>query len=175
MNEHTFVGVLPGLVVYGIGLSLVLTTNDPVSLDTIPEADQGQASGVSATAEQFGGALGIAALYSVFHAVYVDELHARVNASPLPDLGNASYQALRASIQAAEATGLQVSQFSPSLRAYLPIAEGASVQAYMVTFITVAVLATIGAVLVAWLVRKPPPTPEPVRVAAGAEPEAVAG
>src|SRR5215211_3266703 len=61
--EQTFLGVLPGLLVYGIGLSLVLTTNDPVSLDSIPDADAGQASGVSATAEQFGGALGIAALY----------------------------------------------------------------------------------------------------------------
>src|SRR5262249_23625346 len=157
--EHTFVGVLPGLVVYGIGLSLVLTTNDPVSLDTIPDADQGQASGVSATAEQFGGAIGIAVLYSIFHAIYVDQLHTKIDASPVPDRTNASGQALKASIQAAETTGLQVSQFDPSLRIYLPFAESASVQGYMITFITVAVLAAVGAAVVAWLVRKPPPTP----------------
>ena len=172
VNEHTFVGVLPGLVVYGIGLSPVLTTNDPVSLDTIPEADQGQASGVSPTAEQFGGALGIAALYSVFHAVYVDQLHAGINASPLPDPGNASYQARRSSIQAAEATGLQVSQFSPSLRAYLPIAEGASVQASW----------SLSSPWRCWGDRRrrrglarpqPPPAPEPAPVHTGVAPEAV--
>ena len=142
-SEHTFVGVLPGLVVYVIGLSLVLTTNDPVSLDTIPEADQGQASGVSATAEQFGGALGIAALYSVFHAVYVQQLHEGVNASRLPDLSAASYRALKAGIEAAETTGLRVEAFNVKL------------QAYLVTFLAVAGIALVGSALVAWLVRKP--------------------
>jgi MFS family permease len=77
VDRQTFLGVLPGLIVYGIGLSLVLTTNDPVSVDTIADEDEGQASGVSATAEQFGGAIGIAVLYSIFHAVYVQQLHAR--------------------------------------------------------------------------------------------------
>jgi hypothetical protein len=51
-------------VTFGIGLALVLTVNDPVSLDTIPDQSQGQASGVSTTAEQFGGALGISRRFS---------------------------------------------------------------------------------------------------------------
>ncbi|MFL5836185.1 MAG: MFS transporter [Solirubrobacteraceae bacterium] len=153
--EHTFLGVLPGLLVYGIGLSLVLTTNDPVSLDTIPDADAGQASGVSATAEQFGGALGIAALYSVFHAVYVQQLHEGVNSGRLPDLSDASYRALKAGIEAAETTGLRVEAFSVKLQAYLGIARDASEQAYLVTFLAVAGIAIIGSALVAWLVRKP--------------------
>jgi hypothetical protein len=54
--------ILPGLVLYSGGLAIVLTVNDPVSLSDVPEAAQGQAAGVSATAEQFGGALGIAVL-----------------------------------------------------------------------------------------------------------------
>ncbi|MFL5875309.1 MAG: MFS transporter, partial [Solirubrobacteraceae bacterium] len=153
--EQTFLGVLPGLLVYGVGLSLVLTTNDPVSLDTIPDADAGQASGVSATAEQFGGALGIAALYSVFHAVYVQQLHEGVNSSRLPDLSDASYRALKAGIEAAETTGLRVEAFSVKLQAYLGIARDASEQAYLVTFLAVAGIAIIGSALVAWLVRKP--------------------
>ena len=154
--EQTFLGVLPGLLVYGIGLSLVLTTKDPVGLDTIPDADAGQASGVSATAEQFGGALGIAALYSVFHAVYVQQLHGGVNASRLPDLSDASYRALKAGIEAAETTGLRVEAFSVKLQAYLGIARDASEQAYLVTFLAVAGIAVLGSALVAWLVRKPP-------------------
>ena len=153
--RHTFLGVLPGLIVYGIGLSLVLTTNDPVSLDTIADEDEGQASGVSATAEQFGGALGIAVLYSIFHAVYVQQLHARVNASSLPDLSAASSRALKAGIEAAETTGLRVEAFSVKLQAYLGIARDASDQAYLVTFLAVAGIACLGAALVAWLVRKP--------------------
>jgi MFS family permease len=153
--EHTFLGVLPGLLVYGVGLSLVLTTNDPVSLDTIPDADEGQASGVSATAEQFGGALGIAVLYSIFHAVYVQQLHVGINASRLPDLSDASLRALKAGIEAAETTGLRVEAFNVKLQAYLGIARDASDQAYLVTFLGVAGIAILGAALVAWLVRKP--------------------
>ena len=61
---------------YGGGLAVVLTVNDPVSLSDVPEAQHGQAAGVSATAERFGGALGIALLYLVFHTTYVAQLHA---------------------------------------------------------------------------------------------------
>ena len=68
IGSDEYVALLPGLLLYGTGLSLVLTTNDPVSLDSVAERDQGQASGVSATAERFGGALGIVVLYSIFHA-----------------------------------------------------------------------------------------------------------
>jgi len=48
--------ILPGLLLYGGGLAIVLTVNDPVSLSDVPEAARGQAAGVSATAGQFGGA-----------------------------------------------------------------------------------------------------------------------
>jgi MFS family permease len=58
--------LLPGFAIYGIGLALILTVNDPVSLDTLPERSHGQASGVSATAEQFGGAVGISVLFWCF-------------------------------------------------------------------------------------------------------------
>src|SRR6202012_4165787 len=73
--------LLPGLLLYGTGLALILTVNDPVSLDTVPESDHGQASGVAATAEQFGGAVGIAGLYLIFHAVYLGRLTAAISGS----------------------------------------------------------------------------------------------
>lgn len=166
--DATYVAILPGLLVYGVGLALVLTTNDPVSLDTIPQADQGQASGVSATAEQFGGAIGIAVLYSIFHATYVQQLHERVNASSLPDLNDAAYQTLRAGIQAAETTGLNVDAFVAPLRRYLGIAEVSSQHAYTLTFLAVTALSLVAAVLVAWLVRKPSASADAPPVAAAA-------
>ena len=74
--------VLPGLLAYGAGLAVVLTVNDPVSLSDVPDADHGQAAGVSATAEQFGGSLGIAVLYLIFHTTYVAQLHAIIDRGP---------------------------------------------------------------------------------------------
>ena len=150
--------LLPGLVVYGIGLALILTVNDPVSLDTVPPSEHGQASGVSATAEQFGGALGIAALYTVFHATYVNRLHANIESSPIADASDAQLEQLRAHILAAEQTGLHPGSFDPELSQFLIPALNASEFGYSVTFVIVSVLAVAGAVVVGRLVR-PPPTP----------------
>jgi MFS family permease len=155
-DHHSYVAILPGLLVYGVGLSLVLTVNDPVSVDEIPQADQGQASGVSATAEQFGGALGIAILYSIFHGSYIDRLHANVEASPLSNLTDAQYAQLRHTLESAEATGLHLQAIDPFMRGYVLIARGAAQHGYVMTFVAVAVIAAVGAALVAWLVRKPP-------------------
>jgi EmrB/QacA subfamily drug resistance transporter len=157
VGHDTYLAILPGLLVYGIGLSLVLTTNDPVSLDTIEERDQGQASGVSATAEQFGGALGIAALYSIFHATYIDGFYDKVDRSPLPDLTPQAADAFRRVMGHAESTGLHPHLVEHDLLPYLYVARSASNHAYSVTFVVVAVIAAVGAGLVAWLVRKPPP------------------
>jgi EmrB/QacA subfamily drug resistance transporter len=155
-DHHSYAAILPGLLVYGVGLSLVLTVNDPVSVDEIPQADQGQASGVSATAEQFGGALGIAILYSIFHGSYIDRLHANVDASPLSNLTEAQYAQLRHTLESAEATGLHLQAIDPFMRGYVLIARGAAQHGYVMTFVAVAVIAAVGAALVAWLVRKPP-------------------
>jgi EmrB/QacA subfamily drug resistance transporter len=155
MGSDDYLHLLPGLLVYGVGLSLVLTTNDPVSLDSISDSNQGQASGVSATAEQFGGALGIAVLYSIFHATYVDRLNERVDASSLPDLTPNSGAALKGTLDAAEASGLKFGSIDPALRDYILVARDASNTGFSVTFITIAVLAAIACGLMAWLVRKP--------------------
>ncbi len=145
--------LLPGLLVYGTGLALVLTVNDPVSLDTVPATEHGQASGVSATAEQFGGALGIAVLYTVFHATYVNRLHADIDASPIADASTAQLERLRADIIAAEQTGLHPDSFDPEVSMYLVSALEASEFGYAVTFVFVSVLAVAAAVVVGRLVR----------------------
>lgn len=150
-DGRDYLELLPGLLLYGIGLSLVLTVNDPVSLDTIPDESQGEASGVSATAEQFGGALGIAVLYTIFHTDYLNQLRDRV-----PDLNPTSGSSIRETLDAAQATGLRPAEISPKIEGYIIAAGKASGHAYSVTFIAVAVISLAAAGLVARLVTKPP-------------------
>ena len=95
VGHNDYFWLLPGLLIYGTGLAIVLTVNDPVSLDTVPESDQGQASGVSATAEQGRGAIGIALPYALFHTTYVTRLNTIIDAdSSIPDLDTVSGPAL---------------------------------------------------------------------------------
>jgi EmrB/QacA subfamily drug resistance transporter len=167
VNQTSYVALLPGFLLYGVGLAIVLTVNDPVTLDTLPEPRHGEAAGVSATAEQGGGALGIAILYSIFHTVYVQQLHEGVNSSPLKDLTNSGYERLRAGLIAAENTGLVASNFDPALRRYLYIALKAAEHGYTVAFVAVGLLAVIGAIVAHRLVVRPPGVldarpPEPI-------------
>jgi hypothetical protein len=156
VERDGYVELLPGLLLFGIGLALVLTTNDPVSLDMVPEADRGQASGVSATAEQGGGAIGIAVLYALFHSAYVGRLQEIVDEGPLPDLTRETGGRLRAGLEAAEQTGLRPSHFDASLVDYLRPARAASEHGYAVAFVAVAVIAAVGFAAVALLVRRAP-------------------
>jgi hypothetical protein len=146
---------VPGLLLYGTGLALVLTTNDPVGLDSIGQEQTGEASGVSATAEQAGGAVGIAVLYAIFHTVYVNRLHQLINAGPLKDLTAGQYAQLRDALQAAEQTGLSPHHFSQSFLPYLEPAYRASDRGYAAAFVAVAVIAAAGVGITARLVRRP--------------------
>jgi MFS family permease len=141
--------VLPGLLLYGGGLAVVLTVNDPVSLSDVPDAAQGQAAGVSATAEQFGGAFGIAAFYLAFHTTFVAQLHAIIDRGPLADLEPAQYARLRADIIAAESTRLKPKLFDPLLSPYLDAAFTASAWGYAAAFLGVVLLGVAGCILAA--------------------------
>jgi EmrB/QacA subfamily drug resistance transporter len=152
--------LIPGLALYGIGLAIVLTVNDPVSLDSVPQRDHGQASGVSATAEQFGGALGIALFFLVFHSFYVQRLHSLIDGSSLPDLTDEQYVRLRDDIQAAEQTGLVPDQFPAEFQSYLPLAFDASALGYTTAFAGVVLIAVLGIAASAFLVRRASPDVE---------------
>src|SRR5262245_32753957 len=162
VGEGSYAAVLPGLLIYGIGLALVLTVNDPVSLDMVPPAAHGQASGVSATAEQGGGAVGIALLYTVFHTCFVGRLNDIVDRSPIPNLDRATNSALTRALTSAEAVGLKPDQFDAKLQRYLTPARQASEFGYTAVFVTVAVLAALGAVAASVLVRRPSDAPAEV-------------
>lgn len=113
MQSHLW--LLPGLLAYGSGLAIVLSVNDPVSVDSVPEADEGQASGVSATAEQGGGALGIAVLYAVFHQTFRARLFPDMDAAPGPDLDLQTIGKLKDIMIGEEQTGLRGNRTSATM------------------------------------------------------------
>ena len=154
-GAEEYAAILPGLLIMGSGLALVLTVNDPVTIDMLPERMHAQASGVSATAEQGGGAVGIAVLYLIFHATYVDKLHEDIDRGPLASLTDAQYEEFRARIVAAEQTGLHPDHFDPQYYHYLVPAREAAATGYSAAFVAVAVIGALGALASWWLVRRP--------------------
>ncbi|MFC1437117.1 MFS transporter [Streptacidiphilus sp. N1-10] len=65
--HHTGAWLLvPGLVVAGIGLGLLIIPLVNIVLSAVPEQLAGGASGIFSTAQQFGGALGVAVIGNVF-------------------------------------------------------------------------------------------------------------
>jgi hypothetical protein len=153
--------LLPGLLVFGTGLAFVLTACDPVSLDSVDDNLAGQVSGVSATAEQAGGAIGVAGLYAIFHEVYVRRLQHLTSSGSTNHLTSHQGQQLRQALDAAEQTGLQPHHFDPSLVRFLIPAFDASKLGYAAVFFSVLVISVIGG-LSAWrLVRSPLETRQP--------------
>jgi MFS family permease len=65
--------IVPGLVIAGAGLSLLIIPLANVVLAAVPAAAAGGASGVFNTAQQFGGAVGIAVIGTVFFTRLEDE------------------------------------------------------------------------------------------------------
>jgi hypothetical protein len=58
--------VVPGLVVAGVGLSLLIIPLVNVVLAAVPHEVAGGAGGIFSTAQQLGGALGVAVVGTVF-------------------------------------------------------------------------------------------------------------
>ena len=160
VHSNAYPPVFPGLLLYGIALALILTVNDPVSLDMVPAADHGQVSGVSTTAEHFGGAVGIAALYVVFHATYVHQLQSKVSSIALPTMSRQQSQQFRDAVADAIGTGVRPTTFNSSLTPYLLPARAASEDGYSAAFLAVSVLCVVALVLMIRLIRKPSGAPE---------------
>ena len=61
--------LLPGLALVGFGIGLVLVPVSSVALQHVPAAEAGSAAGVFATAQQVGGATGVAVIGVIFFDV----------------------------------------------------------------------------------------------------------
>ncbi len=156
-SDESVAGLIPGLVLQGIGLGIVLTTNDPTGLTALEDSEQGEGAGIINTSEQFGGALGIAALGAIelsyyFHAVY-DKL-AGQGIHPTPH----QVDVYRNFILHAEQTGLKEALANAShsrlIHGGLEATVTAHVDAFQLTFIVSGGLSLLGALAMLLLVRR---------------------
>jgi MFS family permease len=151
------VGLIPGLLLQGAGLGIVLTVNDPVGMNAVDEADSGQAAGIINTAEQMGGAIGIAGLGAVQLGYYFHLLYSRLAArgiNPTP----AQSQTVRNYIYKAELKGLHNVPTDPTVRSVLHDLVNSHAQSFQLAFYVSAGVALAGAVMSWVLVRKQPRT-----------------
>jgi EmrB/QacA subfamily drug resistance transporter len=73
--------LVPGLALYGIGLGLVLSQINNLTLSSVPVEEAGEASGVTNTFRQIGSSLGAAIIGSVLLTSIVADLQAAVGQS----------------------------------------------------------------------------------------------
>jgi EmrB/QacA subfamily drug resistance transporter len=145
--------LIPGLLLQGIGLGVVLTVNDPVGIDAVDEKDSGQAAGIINTAEQVGGALGIAGLGAIQLSYYYHVLFDRLHSESLNPT-SAQVQTVHDFIAQAEQHGLRNVPSNPVVaRVYRELVDSHA-QSFQVAFYVSSVLGLIGAIACFLLVRK---------------------
>jgi EmrB/QacA subfamily drug resistance transporter len=154
---NSALGLIPGLLLQGAGLGIVLTVNDPVGMNAVDEADSGQAAGIINTAEQMGGAIGIAGLGAAQLGYYYHLLYARLAArgiTPTP----AQTNTVKHFIDRAELKGLHNVPLDPTVRSVLHALVHSHAQSFQFAFYVSAGVALLGAVMSWVLVRKQPRT-----------------
>jgi EmrB/QacA subfamily drug resistance transporter len=145
--------LVPGLVLQGVGLGIVLTVNDPTGLNSVPERDAGQAAGMINTSEQLGGAIGIAILTAVEVGHYKHILFNRLAEQGVHPTSE-QIERFTQFIQKAEQHGLSHVRESHLVRETISFATDAHIDAFQLMFSVSAGLAVVGAVACLLLVRR---------------------
>jgi EmrB/QacA subfamily drug resistance transporter len=153
VSSESAVALIPGLLLQGLGLGIVLTVNDPTGLTAVPEKDAGEGAGMINTSEQLGGALGIAILEAIelgvnFHKL--DSRFAEQGIHPTPE----QTERARGLILEAEQKGLNHVQHTHLLDVIKPDVLASHVAAFEVTFFAAGGIALLGALTSFILVRK---------------------
>lgn len=151
--ERDVPALIPGLFLQGVGLGVVLTTNDPTGLTAVPEKDRGEAAGMINTSEQLGGALGIAALTAVEVG--------RAKELTLQKLGDNGFSPSPEQIERfkefllhAEQTGLREAHESKLVQVSVEDSIAAHVSAFELMLFVSAGIALVGALACLVLVRR---------------------
>jgi MFS family permease len=145
--------LIPGLILQGIGLGIVLTVNDPTGLNSVPERDAGQGAGMINTSEQLGGALGIAILTAVEVGYYKHLVFGRLAERGIHPTSE-QVERFTEFIQKAEQHGLSHVKQSHLIREAISYVTAAHVDAFQLMFFVSAGIALAGAVACLALVRR---------------------
>jgi EmrB/QacA subfamily drug resistance transporter len=151
--ERAVPWLIPGLVLQGIGLGMVLTVNDPTGLNSVPEKDAGQAAGMINTSEQLGGALGIAILAAVEVSYYKHVLFDRLAQQGIHPTSEQIEQ-FKEFIQDATQHGLNQVKETHLIREGLSDLNQAHIEGFQLMFMVTAGIALVGAIVCFLLVRK---------------------
>jgi EmrB/QacA subfamily drug resistance transporter len=153
VSSESAVALIPGLLLQGIGLGVVLTVNDPTGLTAVPEKDAGEGAGMINTSEQLGGALGIAILGAIELGVnfaQYDTLFGKQGVHPTA----AQFERGRELVLEAEQKGINNVPHSHLVDIIRPDIIAAHVTAFEVTFFCAGGIALLGALVSFILVRK---------------------
>ncbi len=153
VSSRSAVALIPGLLLQGLGLGIVLTVNDPTGLTAVPDKDSGEAAGMINTSEQLGGALGIAILEAIELGINFHKLDDRLAAQGVHPTPHQT-EVARGLILEAEQKGLDHLPESHLLHIIKPDVIASHITAFEVTFYASAVIALLGALVSFVLVRK---------------------
>jgi EmrB/QacA subfamily drug resistance transporter len=144
--------LIPGLLLQGLGLGIVLTVNDPVGLGAVPAGAAGEGAGMINTAEQLGGALGVAGFLALEFNFYEDRLYDRLGNRGI-DPTQAQVETGRNYLQRVEESGLHNVPEPQVLKGVLHDITAAHVDGFQLAFGASAVVGLVGAVVCFVLVR----------------------
>jgi MFS family permease len=154
VGEQTVGALIPGLILQGLGLGVVLTVNDPTGLGAVPPDAQGTAAGTINTTEQLGGALGIAGLTAIeigaAERITVERLADR-GIEPNPEQIDRFKEFI---LQAEQAGRGQTPVDTRVIRAAVEDNVLAHVDSFRLTFLTSVGIALVGALVCFVLVRR---------------------
>jgi EmrB/QacA subfamily drug resistance transporter len=154
VGEQTVGALIPGLVLQGLGLGVVLTVNDPTGLSAVPPGAQGAAAGSINTTEQLGGALGIAGLSAIEVGVAERITYERLADRGIDPSPEQIDQFKEFILQSAEAGRAQTAVNTRVIRAAVEDNVLAHVDSFRITFLTSVGIALVGAVVCFVLVRR---------------------
>jgi EmrB/QacA subfamily drug resistance transporter len=154
VGEQTVGALIPGLVLQGLGLGVVLTVNDPTGLAAVPPDAQGTAAGTINTTEQLGGALGIAGLSAIEVGAAERITYERLSERGIDPSPEEIDQFKEFILHASEAGRGQTAVDSRVVRAALEDNVLAHVDSFRITFLTTVGIALLGAMVCFVLVRR---------------------
>jgi MFS transporter, DHA2 family, multidrug resistance protein len=153
-TDGDVIPIVVGSVVISLGLAPVFGLTTELIVGSAPPEKAGAATGISETAGELGGALGIAVLGSIGVAIYRGELGARLPGGIPPDAASAARDTLGAAVEAARSLPSELS--GPLLQAaFEAFVRGMQVTAALATGVAL-VLAAVAFVTLA----RPGQTPD---------------